>query len=493
MKFSRRCRCLHHLLLVVALSVLAIPADSDAQQQDSVRPLSDALSSALEGFQTPGGGIVVVREGRIMRGEVAGVTRVGGTQSVDMHTIFPIGSNAKGFTATLIAMLVEEGRLSWDDPVRKHLPTVRFADPYLTEHATVRDLLAMRTGVANDLMWLGSDFTKEDILSRIPLIEPVAPFRARWIYSNINYLLAGEIVERLTGQSWAEALRVRIFEPLGMTESSTGVANLQGRNTVAQHVVLHGQVHAVDHPDVSAVAPAGDINSTLTDMVRWVHFQLTGEGADGRQLLSAALLEEIRSPQILMTGFSAYGMGWRALPTYRGEAVEWAFHDGSTLAAISAIALLPSMDAGVVVLANRGEPSMAQALMLHAVDEIIGAEPRDHVSAAIAERPAPTTAPHPDRTATPPLAMQSYMGVYESPTLGLLDMVQEEGRLVVRRGRWVGDLFWVEDDRFTVEWRDPYLAALGSATAVFDIRGRTASAVTLFGTPFKRSAGSNGI
>lgn len=206
--------------LLIALGLIGTPAavaaaQSQAPVQNQVVPLSSALRSAIRGFQVPGAGVIVVHQGKVVLTETAGVAELGSGRAIDAHTVFPIGSNAKAFTATLLAMLVAEGKLKWDDNVIQHLPEVRFSDPYRTEHATIRDLLGMRLGIASDVLWLGTNIEKTDVLARLPLIPPSAEFRAQFVYSNISYLLAGEIIERHMGMPWGEAVQKRIFGPSG--------------------------------------------------------------------------------------------------------------------------------------------------------------------------------------------------------------------------------------------------------------------------------------
>jgi len=486
MTFDERC-CAFSLATALACLAVASPAASQTfPETPTLAPLAEALRNGLDRFQVPGAGMIIIRGDSILHADAAGVASATGTHPVDLHTVFPIGSNAKAFTAALVAMLVEEGKLGWDDPVVRHLPEIRLADRHLTENVTVRDLLAMRTGVANDLLWLGAEMTREEVLARLPLVQPLAAFRARWTYSNLDYLLAGAIVERLTGQSWETAVRKRIFVPLGMTRTSVGIPVPADDNAVSGHVRVDGVVQAIEHPDMTVMAPAGGINSTLADMAKWMRFQLTGRGADGRTLLSPRLLAEMHNPQILMEGFTSYGFAWQLRPTYRGQALSWSTHDGSTLAAAASNAVLPGEDAAIVVLLNLADVALSQALMLHAADALLGLEPRDHVSAAAADRPSSGPPPRLDEAAQPPLPLEAYRGSYTDAVLGALEVSVEGGRLRVRRGRWNGDLYPAEGQRFTVVWRDPYFAAMGRMTASFDVADGRVTAVRVLGGRFER-------
>jgi CubicO group peptidase (beta-lactamase class C family) len=431
--------------------------------------------------------VIVVHQDKVVLAATAGVATFGSARPIDADTVFPIGSTAKAFTATLLAMLVADGKLKWDDKVSQHLPEVRFSDPYRTEHATIRDLLSMRLGIASDILWLGTNSSKQDVLAKIPLIPESADFRTKWVYSNVSYLLAGEIIERKTGLTWAQALQQRIFKPLGMSNSfTTREALTRKQNSVSSHSLVEGKIHVVRHPDFRAIAPAGDINSSLSDMAKWVQFQLSGKAANGKQLLSAELLNEMQSPQTLMSGFSSYGMGWQVFPTYRGKASRWATHDGSTLGAVSSIGLLPKEKIGVVVLGNRFDTSFSQALMLQAIDPYAGVAPKDHVAEAIATR-APTKIEAALTRGKPPLPLSEYAGRFVDELLGPLQVSKEKTGLVVRRDRWVGDLFYKEGSSFTVIWRDPFLAQIGRTTLTYEVKGNVPARLQLLGGNFWRA------
>jgi CubicO group peptidase (beta-lactamase class C family) len=344
----------------------------------------------------------------------------------------------------------------------------------------------MRLGIASDTLWLGTNFEKKDLVAKIPLIPASAAFRAQFVYSNISYLLAGEIIERHMGISWGEALQKRIFKPLGMSSSSwTREALARAENSVSSHALLDGKVHIVEHPEFKAVAPAGSINSTLADMAKWGQFQLTGKAPDGSQLLTPALLSEMLSPQMLMSGFASYGMGWQVFPTYRGKPSGWATHDGSTLGAVASMGLLPKEQIAVVVLGNRFDTSFSQAVMLQAIDAYAGTAYKDHVAEAVAARSRSKPQVALSR-GTPPLPLPQYTGSFNDELLGSIQVVIEKGRLVVRRDRWEGDLFHTGGTSFTVVWRDPYLAQLGRNTLTYELEGTAIARLKLFGANFRR-------
>jgi CubicO group peptidase (beta-lactamase class C family) len=427
--------------------------------------IDERLRTASGAFEVPGAAVVVVKNGEESF-ETFGVRRLGAPGSIGRDTVFPIGSTTKAFTATLIGMLVDEGKLKWDDKVRQHLPDLRLYDPYVTENITVRDLLAMRSGIANELIWLGSGMSRADVVQRLPLITPSAGFRERYVYSNINYLLAGLLVERLTDRPWASVIEERIFKPLGMKRSSaTGEALRDERNSVSSHVTFRGRRQAVAHTDVSSMNAAGAINSTAEDMARWVAFQLSGLAPDGSRLISAASLREMQRPQMIMSGSNAYGFGWDITSTYRGKATRLLNHVGSTLGAMSIVALVPSEKLGVVILANAQEDAAANALLLHVLDQHLATAPVDHVAAALAERQVPK--PSPVRASVPaPVPLATYAGVYEHPMMGSVTLKIERGNLMLRRGRWWGTLKHVGSDEFVVDWQEAFTGSFGGSPSL---------------------------
>src|SRR5262249_55334985 len=205
---------------------------------------------------------------------------------VDEQTLFGIASNTKAFTAAALAILVDEGKIRWDDPVTKHLPGFQMYDPYVTREMTVRDLLTHRTGLglgAGDLMFFPpTTFTREEIVARLRYIKPATSFRSRYAYDNVLYLVAGQVVAAASGKSWDDFIKERIFAPLGMTASNTSVKDLRpGGNFVSPHQKVEGGLQPVPYRSLDNTAPAGGTSSNVSEMARWVNLQHK-EGARNR-------------------------------------------------------------------------------------------------------------------------------------------------------------------------------------------------------------------
>src|SRR5205809_94017 len=246
------------------------------------------VARALQALRTPGASIAVVKDGRVLFAKGYGVRTLGGgdTARVDAHTLFQIASNTKAFTTAALAILADEGKLSWDDPVTKFLPGFQLYDPYVTRDFTVRDLVTHRSGLglgAGDLLWFHSNYNRGEIAYRIRFARPVSSFRSAYAYDNVLYIVAGEIFPAVAAQSWDDFVKNRIFVPLGMTESGTTTAFFtSSRNAATPHGVEDGKLQVVPLDSVDNISPAGGIASNVTDLARWLVCRLdSGRYASG--------------------------------------------------------------------------------------------------------------------------------------------------------------------------------------------------------------------
>jgi CubicO group peptidase (beta-lactamase class C family) len=255
--------------------------------------------------------------------------------AVDERTVFAIGSETKAFTAAALAMLVDEGRIRWDDPAATYLKGFALFDPIASHELTIRDMLSHRSGLppAGDELWYGSDNSRADLLYRVRFLKPDAPFRSHFGYQNIMVVGAGEIIPAVAGKSWDAFVAERLFRPLGMTSSNTSVTALEGESNVAvPHERIDGKLQPIGYRDVDNVGPAGSINSNVVDMAQWIRLQLGGGRFGGKELIKPATFLEMHTPQVLIerdglqsiiyadAHFLAYGLGW-FLFDYHGRKV----------------------------------------------------------------------------------------------------------------------------------------------------------------------------
>jgi len=310
------------LVWLVLSGWLVIDGPSVHAQKSPLQELDAYIEKAMQEWEVPGLAIAIVKDDQLVLAKGYGVREIGKGTPIDENTVFAIASNSKAFTAASLAMLVDEGKVNWDDPVTKYLVGFQLFDPYVTRELTVRDLLTHRSGLGQSpALWYGSDYDREEILRRIRYLEPSWSFRSRFGYQNVMYLAAGQIIPAVTGISWDDFVQQRIFTPLGMSSTNTSVTDLKGLSNVARpHGKIDDKVKAIPYRNFDNIGPAGSINSNVVDLAQWVRLQLSEGLYQSERLLSPGVVQEMHTPQtiipydpagsLLASGahFRAYGM-----------------------------------------------------------------------------------------------------------------------------------------------------------------------------------------
>lgn len=333
--------------------------------QKQLDSLDKYIPQAMDQWEIPGLSIGIVKDGKIIFTKGYGVREVGKPEKVDENTMFGIASNTKAFVAASMAILVDEGKISWDDPVRKYLPWFTLYDPYVSENITIRDLLCHRAGFktfSGDLLWNSTSYSREEIIRRARFLKPEYGFRAHYGYSNLMFLTAGEIIPVVTGQTMDEFFQERFFTPLEMKTTNTSIKKHKDVDNLAiPHDKYNGKVGTVKYISWDNIAAAGGINSTANDMSKWLLLQLNGGKHKGKTIFSKTSQDEMWSPQMVNTlsgtdkyffpskHFSLYGMGWE-LFDYHGKKV--VTHSGGLDGMISQTAMMPEEKLGFVILTN---------------------------------------------------------------------------------------------------------------------------------------------
>ena len=342
-------------------AVLALGAPAAVAQQFRQKDFDAYVRRGLQTLRVPGVAVAVVKDGKLVFAQGYGVRTLGDTGRVDAHTLFQIASNTKAFTTAALAMLVDEGKLAWDDPVTKYLPDFQLYDPYVTREFTLRDLVTHRSGLglgAGDLLWFHSSYGRAEIIHRIRAAKPASSFRSRYAYDNVLYIAAGEIVPAVTGKSWDDFIKERILTPLGMTESGTSIAFLSSTSDVAApHGVERGQLQVVPRDSIDNTGPAGGIVSNVSDMAKWLLCRLDSGRYAGGRLFSERQARVMWAGQTILPigdpppplaalrpSFSEYGLGW-FLRDYRGRKV--VAHTGGLAGMTSQVMLVPGERLGV--------------------------------------------------------------------------------------------------------------------------------------------------
>ena len=429
--------------------------------------------------------------------------------AVDDRTLFAIGSTTKAMTAAALGMLVDEGKLAWDDPVTKHLPWFALADPYVTREVRVRDLLTHRAGVPNtDYLWYEQDLTTRQIVERLRLAPAETSMRTHFTYQNVMYATAGEVVAAASGMPWSQFVTKRIFEPLGMTGTIPTAATLAQQPNVAQpHFDIDGTIEVIRNASVDNVAPAGAVWSSVHDMSEWMRLLLRGGRLPngGALLLSEATLAELFSPQTMVgpdafyptmrltkPHWTTYGLGWFQ-SDYAGQKVD--FHTGSIDGMVAIIGLVRDRNIGVYVLANLDHAEVRHALMYKAFDMLLGNPPRDWSAElltlykgfadAAAERRKKTESERVGAT-KPSLALERYVGTYADPLRGTVVVSMRGGALYLEYGRGlVGPLAHWHYDTFRATW-DARWRGSELVTFVIDDHGKPAT-LKIGGDAFERT------
>jgi CubicO group peptidase (beta-lactamase class C family) len=457
-------------------AVAAAPSDLDA-----------FVTKVLKTFEVPGVSVAIVKDGKVVVAKGYGVRKLGEAAPVDARTLFGIASNTKVFTATALGLLVEEGKLEWDAPVVRYLPGFQMWDPYVTRELTIRDLLVHRSGLglgAGDLLWWPpSTYDRKEIARRLRFIKPATSFRNAYAYDNVLYLVAGEVIEALSGQSWEDFITTRILTKVGMSTSNVRhSAALTGGNVAATHARVEGTVRPIKPFDSDNTNPAGGINSNAEDMAKWMNTLLAhGTLADGLRLFSEDTYRQITTlvtpipfddppPELApqRSNFRGYALGL-GVSDYRGRKL--LAHTGGLPGYVSRVMMAPDINLGVAVLTNQESGAAFDAIAFHVVDHYLGAPPMDWLEAyrklvarleAGVDDTDKKTAAARDASSKPSLPLQAYAGTYRDAWYGDVVIEPQGSGLGIRFTKTpdlTGALEHWQHDTFVARWKDRELRA----------------------------------
>jgi len=414
---------------------------------ESLEGFDDFLEQAIKSWNTPGLAIGIVVDDEVVYAKGFGLRDIENKLPVTPKTLFAIGSSTKAFTTFLLGLLVDEGILEWDKPVTSYLPGFRLYDEYATNHMTPRDLVTHRSGLPrHDLAWYNNPLGRAELVSRLPYYQPNKDLRETFQYNNMMFLTAGYLAGQLTDVTWEEAVRERIFEPLGMTQSNFSVDDSQKAPDFAlPYEEKDDEIRKMAFRNIDNVGPAGSINSNIEDMTKWMTVHLNKGKLAGRHILNEAMLTEMHTPQMAIAVIpeepefspTSYGMGWMC-DTYRGH---YRVHHGGNIDGFSAlVTLFPRDGLGVVALANKNGASLPSLATLHAADRVLELEHKDWNGEALekwkvakaAQKEAKgkmDTLRKPDTK--PAHALGEYAGEYEHPGYGILKIELEDKQLIM--------------------------------------------------------------
>jgi CubicO group peptidase (beta-lactamase class C family) len=473
------------VLVLAFLPSLASLASSPPTLPISPTTIDATVARAMKAFQVPGMAVGIIKDGKLVYAKGYGVRELGKPAHVDADTLFQIGSNTKAFTAAALALLIDEGKIHWDDKVIDYLPQFRMQDPYVTREFTIRDLLTHRSGLgmgAGDLMFFpATDLTRDEIIHGLRYLKPVSGFRSKFDYDNLLYMVAGQIVPAVTGKSWEDFVTERILDPLQMQPCAANYGRISDRSDVAApHVVIQGKLQAIPVLNMDAVGPAGTINCSINGMAKWLETQLAaGKTPTGQQLFTAERSEEMWSMNTIIpvspllftmyrTHFNGYALGWgvQDLLGYKKVA-----HTGGVLGSVTWVAMIPELQLGVLVFTNQESGMAMEAVGDQILDAYLKAPRRNWVEIgtaygakrdAAAKTIEDAAAKIEGSSGSPSLALATYAGTYRDPWRGEATVRLENDKLVLKISRTnslEGTLTPYSGNIFIVHWNDRTLNA----------------------------------
>ena len=465
-----------------------------------------AVARTLKAFDVPGMAVAVVKDGQVVLSKGYGVSSLATKAPMDANTLFGIASNTKAFTSAALGLLVEAGKLRWDDKVTDHIPEFKMYDPYVTAEFTVRDLLTHRSGLglgAGDLMMFpdSADFTVKDVIHNLRYFKPVSSFRSKFDYDNNHYIVAGEVVARIAKQPWDDFVETRLLKPLGMNRSATLYSRLPDpTNVIDAHGPVEGKVQMIRRDLGTIIGPAGGIYSSVTDLSKWAMMLLGGPVAPA-PLLKPQTQHELWSAQTILpvgpvpaaylpfsynTHFLAYGLGW-FLRDVRGY--KEVSHTGGEIGMVTKVTLLPELHLGIIVLTNQESGAAFTAVSNTIEDHYLGMTGLDRVQemvdrtkqrgegdtkavAAVWQQVAAAQKAAPKKP-----GFASLTGRYHDAWLGDVNIYAQGNQLwlkSVRAPRLVGQLLPYRGSTYVVRWKARSLNADAFAAFALDEQGRAA-------------------
>lgn len=483
LKVSKLCLFFLASMFVVSVSAQELPAN-----------LEEWIESGRQDWNIPGMAVGIVKDGKVVYAQGFGEKQLGKPDKVDANTIFSIASVSKNITSAALGILVDEGKIAWEDKIVQHIPWFQFKDAWITDQVTIKDALTHRVGLGrilgNRLQFMTTS-SRDEVLYQMRYMDFEKPFRTSYVYNNVMYSLAGQVIEYADGRTWDAFLKERLFEPLEMHSATTSITALKASDNQAYpHQEIHGKIQPIERRNWDNAGPAGGVNASVNDLNKWMLMNLGTPGEyNGKVIVSEKQMNEIHKPQVTRPQAKAsgaqntYGYGWN-ITDYKGTRV--LTHGGATDGFNSAMYLIPELDLGVVVVGNTFN-SLGNAVAYHVLDAYLGetstdwgayyldAYKRSYKRASDA-KDAIDNARH--KKTKPSLDLEAYVGKYTSVAYGELE--------VKKVGKTLELHFWdTEDlvatlehwhyDTFKAVWNNPaqgeefmqfYLNKSGEAAAL---------------------------
>ena len=467
----------------IKLIVLLILFTCNSFAQISEKQVDELVENTLKSFNVPGIAVAIVKDGKIVLSKGYGVKSILTKEKVDANTLFGIASNSKAFTTAAIAMLVDEKKLNWDDKVIQYIPEFKMYNEYVTNEFTIRDLVTHRSGLglgAGDLMiWPdGSDFKAIDIIRNLQYLKPVSAFRTKYDYDNLLYIVAGEVIAKVSRKSWCDFIEERILKPLEMKNSAASYLRLKDTtNIIAPHVPTDGTLKVISRYKNQTFDAAAGIYSSVNDLSKWMIMQLQNGkyGPENQyQLFSNKEQNEMWSLQTIIpvntkppynTHFSGYGLGW-FLSDVKGY--KQVTHTGGLEGIVTQTTLFPELNLGIVVLTNQQSGAAFTAITNTIKDsylnipytnyvEFYSKREKDNIAQAdkTTDEAWKTVANNVNEKKK--IDLSKYTGFYIDHWFGQIELSEKKGKLFfksIRSPQLYGEVFFYKDNTFIVKWNN---------------------------------------
>lgn len=427
--------------------ILTSWAVTKADPKAGLKGFSEYVTKVMTDWKVPGLAVAIVKDGKVIFAEGFGFRDVKKGLKVTPQTLFAIGSSSKAFTATSLGILVDEGKLDWDKPVKNYIPTFKMYDTFATERMTPRDLVTHRSGLPrHELSWYNSSASRKELVERLQYLEPNKDFRTTWQYQNLMFMAAGYLAEQIAGTTWENIVKTRIFEPLGMKNSNTSVGDSQKSPDFSfPYAEKEEKVVEIPFRDISGAAPAGSINSSVAEMANWIMLNMNKGKFGDKQIISEANIGQLHTPQMAMQGgilpglekfnelfYESYGMGW-FIDAYKGRLLIQ--HAGGIDGFTAMVSFMPKDGLGAVILSNLNGNATPYLIMFNIYDRLLGLEQtpwnerfKEIMAKMKEEAKMAEKEKDKDRklNTTPSHPLDDYAADYENPGYGVFS-VQKEG------------------------------------------------------------------
>lgn len=432
------------------------------------------IEKGRKDWKIPGMAVGIVKDGKVVYAKGFGEKQLSKNDKVDENTIFSIASVSKNITAAALAILVDQGKIDWDDKITQHIPWFQLKDAVATRELTIRDALTHRSGLGrilgNRLQFM-TESSRDEVLFQMRYMDLEKPFRSSFVYNNVMYSLAGQIIEYVDGRTWDDFLKEELFTPVGMTRATTTLAELEKQDNKAYpHQEIDGKVVSIPRRNWDNAGPAGGVNASINDLNKWMLMQLGVSGTYQHQkIISAEQMNEIHKPQMIRPSGNAlnsqgsYGFGWNILD-YNGKRI-WT-HGGATDGFNTAMYLLPELELGIVVVGNTFN-SLGNAVAYQVIDSYLNKSEKDWHQIYLnsyekqyrqAQKIRDEIHANRRKKTRPSLALKDYTGIYQSEGYGKVEVKREGKQLVMR--------LWEDKeveavlehwhfDTFIAKWKNP--------------------------------------